>query len=334
MKRTLRLTLTCALAAVMCACTATAENLTGEAEGYGGPLKVAVTVEEGKITQVRVTEHKETEGVGTKAIDTLPDAIVQANSTQVVVVAGATYTSKAILAAVDNALGVSPSASPAGSQAPAQTSATNLRTGVGMSATGRVGPGTDDAGNPVYSFNVVFCSAAFEEDGRIAQVMFDQLEVATPNYDGSSMPHFSGFPGQGGYALWDDAQGKTNGTTEDTEENFLAEVSAWTTKRERGNDYKLNTATWSQEMDTFQQLFVGKTVDEVDAWFEKYCSDVNGRPLTAESAQEGDQEKYAALTDEEKQQLADVTSSATMSLKDNHGDLLAALRKAWEMAQK
>ena len=33
-------------------------------------------------------------------------------------------------------------------------------------------------------------------------------------------------------------------------------------------------------------------------------------------------------------QLADVTSSATMSLKDNHGDLLAALRKAWEMAQK
>ena len=166
MKRTLRLTLTCALAAVMCACTATAENLTGEAEGYGGPLKVAVAVEEGKITQVRVTEHKETEGVGTKAIDTLPDAIVQANSTQVDVVAGATYTSKAILAAVDNALGVSPSASPAGSQAPAQTSATNLRTGVGMSAMGRVGPGTDDAGNPVYSFNVVFCSAAFEEDGR------------------------------------------------------------------------------------------------------------------------------------------------------------------------
>ena len=46
-----------------------------------------------------------------------------------------------------------------------------LCTGVGMSAMGRVGPGTDDAGNPVYSFNVVFCSAAFEEDGRIAQVL-------------------------------------------------------------------------------------------------------------------------------------------------------------------
>ena len=334
MKRTLRMILTFALAAGLCACTAMAETLTGEAEGYGGPLKVAVTVADGKITQVRVTEHKETEGVGTKAIDTLPDAIVQANSTQVDVVAGATYTSKAILTAVDNAMGVSPSASPDASQAPAQASAGNLRTGVAMSALGRVGPGSDDAGNPVYSFNVVFCSAAFQEDGRIAQVMFDQLEVATPNYDGSSMPHFSGFPGQGGYALWDDAQGKTNGVTQDTEENYLAEIAAWTTKRERGNDYKLNSGTWTQEMDAYQQLFVGKTVDEVDAWFEKYCSDVNGRPLTAESAQEGDQEKYAALSEEEKQQLADVTSSATMSLKDSHGDLLAALRKAWEMAQK
>ena len=121
MNRTLRIILTCALGAALCACTATAaENLTGEAEGYGGPLKVAVTVEDGKITQVRVTEHKETEGVGTKAIDTLPDAIVQANSTQVDVVAGATYTSKAILAAVDNALGVSPSSSPADSNTPAQ----------------------------------------------------------------------------------------------------------------------------------------------------------------------------------------------------------------------
>ena len=89
-------------------------------------------------------------------------------------VAGATYTSKAILAAVDNApWAYRPPPPPPEAKPRAQTSATNLRTGVGMSATGRVGPGTDDAGNPVYSFNVVFCSAAFEEDGRIAQVMFE-----------------------------------------------------------------------------------------------------------------------------------------------------------------
>ena len=27
----------------------------------------------------------------------------------------------------------------------------------------------------------------------------------------------------------------------------------------------------------FQQLFVGKTVDELEEGFEKYCSDLNGR---------------------------------------------------------
>ena len=117
----------------------------------------------------------------------------------------------------------------------------------------------------MYSFNVVFCSAAFEEDGRIAQVMFDQLEVATPNYDGSSMPHLSGFPGQGGYALWDDAQGKTNGTTEDTEENFHGGSLRLDHQAERGKRLQAEHRHLEPGMDTFQQLFVGKTVDEVDA---------------------------------------------------------------------
>ena len=83
-------------------------------------------------------------------------------------------------------------------------------------------------------------------------------------------------------------------------------------------------------MDTFQQLFVGMTVDEVEEWFAKYCSDANGRPLQETSEGEGDAEKYAALTDEEKAMLADVTSSATMSLNDSHGDILSAIKDAYE----
>ena len=79
-----------------------------------------------------------------------------------------------------------------------------------------------------------------------------------------------------------------------------------------------------------QQLFVGKTVDEVEEWFAKYCSDANGRPLKESSSGEGDAEKYAALTDEEKAMLADVTSSATMSLNDSHGDILSAIRASFE----
>ena len=41
----------------------------------------------------------------------------------------------------------------------------------------------------------------------------------------------------------------------------------------------------------------------------------------------------AALSDEEKARLADVTSSATMSLRDSHGDILTAIRRAWENAE-
>ena len=78
MKKLSRMLCALLLAACMCACSATAEELTGEAEGYGGPLKVAVTVTDGKISQVKVTSHQETEGVGTRAIDELPAAIVAA----------------------------------------------------------------------------------------------------------------------------------------------------------------------------------------------------------------------------------------------------------------
>ena len=161
---------------------------------------------------------------------------------------------------------------------------------------------------------------------RMPFLYVDQLEVSTPNYDGASMPHFSGFPGQGGYNLDSDHDAKVDGKTEDTEENFTAEVASWQTKRERGADYVMGTGTWEEQMDKFEETFVGMTVDEVEDWFEKYCSDLNGRPLKDGSDKEEDKAKYDALTDEEKAMLADVTSTATMSLQDSHGDILAAIR--------
>ena len=114
--------------------------------------------------------------------------------------------------------------------------------------------------------------------------------------------------------------------TEDTEENFAAEIASWQTKRERGADYVMGTGTWEEQMDKFEETFVGMTVDEVEDWFEKYCSDLNGRPLKDGSDKEEDKAKYDALTEEEKAMLADVTSTATMSLQDSHGDILAAIR--------
>lgn len=329
------------LALTVTACSAaSSEERTGRSEGYGGPLSVRVTTEGGSIKAVEVTEHSETEGVGTRAIDALPQAIVTANSWQVDAVTGATITSKAIMAAVADAMGQpfatdAPDAisQPESTDAPGRFLPEGAKAGIGMAATGRVGPGEDDQGNPVYSFNVVFAHGVFDAEGRVLDVLVDQLEVATPNYDGASMPHFSGFPGQGGYALWDDAAGAVNGMTEDTEENFLAEVSSWVTKRDRGDSYQLGSGTWAGQMDAYQALFVGKTVDEIEAWFGKYFSDVNGRPLREDATAESDAQRYAGLADAEKQELADITSSATMSLRDSHGDILLALRRAWENAQ-
>lgn len=80
----------------------------GSANGMGGELKVAVTVEGGKIADVTVNSHKETAGISDPAIEQIPAAIVAAQSTEVDGVSGATVTSDAIKAAVASALAKRP----------------------------------------------------------------------------------------------------------------------------------------------------------------------------------------------------------------------------------
>ena len=69
-----------------------------------GPLSVVVTVADGEISDVVVTEHSETEGLTDPAVTDLPTEIVESNSTDVDVVSGATLTSNAVKSAVDEAL--------------------------------------------------------------------------------------------------------------------------------------------------------------------------------------------------------------------------------------
>ena len=307
--------------------------LTGTADGFMGPITVSVTMDGDTITAVEVVSNSDTPEIAGAALEQIPAAIVAANSPDVDVVSGATYTSNGIINAVKNAIsGTSPEPEPEATPEPTQAAQTAAEAyqGFGLSNTVRMGPGSDDTGTPVYSINQVFANVVFDGEGKILSIYVDQLEYATPNYDGASMPHFSGWPGQGGYNNDSNHDAVVDGTTPDTEEQFTEEVAGWITKRDRGEDYVMGTGTWSEQMDAFQKLFVGKTVDEVEEWFAKYCSDANGRPLKESSSGEGDAEKYAALTDDEKAMLADVTSSATMSLNDSHGDILSAIRKAYE----
>lgn len=75
----------------------------GQGEGMH-PLKVSVEVKDGKIASVTVTEQQETEGVADPALEQIPAAIVENNSTDVDIVSGATLTSNGIIEAVNNAL--------------------------------------------------------------------------------------------------------------------------------------------------------------------------------------------------------------------------------------
>ncbi len=77
---------------------------TGSADGFGGPLKVEVTVSGGSITKVEVSEESETPFIASNAFAQIPGAIVAAQSWDVEIVSGATVTSKALMAAVEDAL--------------------------------------------------------------------------------------------------------------------------------------------------------------------------------------------------------------------------------------
>ena len=75
-----------------------------EAQGFGGTVKVSVTVSETEITDVVITGEKETPALGGVAIETMSESILKAQTPNVDGVSGATVTSKAIVTAATAAL--------------------------------------------------------------------------------------------------------------------------------------------------------------------------------------------------------------------------------------
>ncbi len=311
MRKIISLLMAASLLPLMTGCTASADERIGEAEGYGGNLRVKVAMQDGDITKVEVIEHHETQGVGTRAIDALPKLIEDADHIGVDSVSGATVTSEAIKKAVSNALGdagVIQQVIPMDNENASDASARPML-GVGMAVNGRTGPGKDDAGKQVYSVNVVFASGEFGEDGVIRAIRVDQLEILSPNKGSGNL--FSGFPADEGGA-----------------EAFMQEVSGWQTKGALGESYMMNSGSWRTQMDAYEQMMVGKTVEEVRAWYEEY------RGSSAETPAETGTEAPAATEDAAAAATMDASSSATMSLSDEHGDILLAIERAWEDAQR
>ncbi|MBR5232222.1 MAG: FAD-dependent oxidoreductase [Clostridia bacterium] len=106
MKKLISLVLTlCMLAALAVPAMAagfTAGTYTATAKGNNGDLTVEVTFSADKIVDVVVTNHVETPGLADPALTNVPAAIKDTQSLTVDTVAGATVTSKAIIAAVED----------------------------------------------------------------------------------------------------------------------------------------------------------------------------------------------------------------------------------------
>ena len=105
MKKLTALLASATMALSLVGCSA-GKTYTGEAYGNDkeNPVKVTLTIKDKTITKVEVDASHETNGIGSKAAETMPGAIVAANSLEVDGVSGATQTSKAIIEAATAAL--------------------------------------------------------------------------------------------------------------------------------------------------------------------------------------------------------------------------------------
>jgi uncharacterized protein with FMN-binding domain len=77
---------------------------TGTGSGFGGTTKISVTIAGGKITGVKTVSNEDTSKYYNRAIGTITNSVISKQSGSVDTVSGATYSSRGIIEAVQNAL--------------------------------------------------------------------------------------------------------------------------------------------------------------------------------------------------------------------------------------
>lgn len=77
---------------------------TGEAQGYGGPVKMEVTIEHGQITDCTVLFAEKEDTAYFDAAQGVIDEVLDEQTAEVDTVSGATFSSRGILDAVEDAL--------------------------------------------------------------------------------------------------------------------------------------------------------------------------------------------------------------------------------------
>ncbi|HHX01715.1 MAG TPA: RnfABCDGE type electron transport complex subunit D [Firmicutes bacterium] len=152
-----------------------------EASGFGGPVKVEVSIDNGQIAAVMVLAHGETPGISDEALKVMPQRIAAANSTDVDLVSGATLTSKAIVAAVDKALAQAVPTEATGAAAEPGGMASNVPDGVyrgrGAGFNGDVVVDVTVAGGKITAIEVVeYADTPFYAQAAFAQLIPEIIE--------------------------------------------------------------------------------------------------------------------------------------------------------------
>ena len=128
---------------------------TSEIQGFGGYMTVEVTIGDDKnIADIEVTNHEESEDWYNMAVPTLTEAMIEAQSTNVDGVSGATYTSNAFIDAVRIAL----------SQAGGTPTADDAQAA-------NFTPGTFEATSEIQGFgDFITVEVTIDDDGKIADI--------------------------------------------------------------------------------------------------------------------------------------------------------------------
>lgn len=76
----------------------------GKGNGFGGEITATVVLSDSKIESITVVGDKETQGIGSVAVEQLPGKMVEAQAVEIDGISGASYSSKGIKEAVTDAL--------------------------------------------------------------------------------------------------------------------------------------------------------------------------------------------------------------------------------------
>ena len=109
MKKLLGITISILLSTGLVACGSRnilykAGTYEGNAEGHIGPIKVQIVTDQYEIKEIKLLEQQETPVIADIVYEQIPARVIKANSPDVEVVAGATYTSNGLLKAIRDGL--------------------------------------------------------------------------------------------------------------------------------------------------------------------------------------------------------------------------------------